>query len=71
MVGASSSLSLLISIIVAKFLGSALPILATKCNIDPTVMSAPILATLLDVITTTTLFGIGIFVVHSLFTGIM
>lgn len=67
----SSSLTLFISIMIAKILGACLPIFATKVNIDPTVMSAPILATILDVTTTTTLFGIGIFVVHSVFQTII
>ena len=63
-IAATTSLTLFISIFFSKLLGSALPIIATKCNIDPTVMSAPILATLLDVVTTTTLFGIGIGIIH-------
>ncbi len=60
-IAATTSLTLFISIFFSKLLGSALPIIATKCNID---MSAPILATLLDVVTTTTLFGIGIGIIH-------
>ncbi|MGL4950237.1 MAG: magnesium transporter [Mycoplasma sp.] len=66
-IAATSSFTLLLSIFIAKLLGSALPILATKFNIDPTVMSAPILATVLDVITTTALFGIGIATVAAIF----
>ncbi len=59
-IAASSSLTLFIAIIFSKFLGSALPILAMKLRIDPSVMSAPILATLLDITTTTLLFSIGL-----------
>ncbi|MGL4948483.1 MAG: magnesium transporter [Mycoplasma sp.] len=66
-VAATSSMTLLVSIFIAKLLGSTLPILATKFNIDPTVMSAPILATVLDVTTTTILFGVGISVVSLIF----
>ncbi|MGL4952126.1 MAG: magnesium transporter [Mycoplasma sp.] len=66
-VALSSSFTLFCSILIAKILGSSLPILATKFNIDPTVMSAPILATVLDVTTTTVLFGVGISVVASIF----
>ncbi len=63
-IAATTSLTLFISIFFSKLLGGSLPIIATKCNIDPTVMSAPILATLLDIVTTTTLFGIGIGIIH-------
>lgn len=59
-ISATTSLTLFISIFISKLLGASLPIIATKFKIDPTVMSAPILATIIDVITTTTLFGIGI-----------
>ncbi len=59
-IAATSSLTLFISIILSKLLGSSLPILAVKMHIDPSVMSAPILATLLDITTTTLLFGIGL-----------
>lgn len=68
-IAAASSFTLFISIFIAKTIGSSLPLLATKLKIDPTVMSAPILATILDVLTTTTLFGIGIFVVEAIFQG--
>lgn len=60
LVAAGSSLALWISIILSKFIGTCLPLLATKFKLDPTVMSAPILATVLDITTTTILFGIGI-----------
>ena len=64
-IAATTSLTLFISIIISKLLGACLPILATKFKIDPTVMSAPILATILDVVTTTTLFGIGIGIISA------
>ncbi len=56
----ATSFTLFLTIILSKTLGSVLPILATKMKKDPAVMSSPALATLLDVITTTLLFGIGI-----------
>lgn len=65
-IAATTSLTLFISIFISKLLGASLPILATKFKLDPTVMSAPILATIIDVITTTTLFGIGIGVVSTI-----
>lgn len=63
-IAATTSLTLFISILISKLLGACLPILATRMNIDPTVMSAPILATILDIVTTTTLFGIGLGIIH-------
>ncbi len=59
-IACSTSVTLFIAIILSKLLGSALPIIAMKLKIDPSVMSAPILATILDVTTTTLLFGIGL-----------
>jgi len=64
--GCAVSLALWISIIFSKTLGATLPILAVKMKIDPTVMSAPILSTILDVSTTTLLFGIGIGVISAI-----
>lgn len=66
-IGASTSLALFVAIVLSKLLGSSLPILAIKLKIDPTVMSAPILATILDVTTTTLLFGIGLGITMAIF----
>ncbi len=69
-IAATTSLTLFISIFFSKLLGAVLPIVATQFKIDPTVMSAPILATLLDIVTTTTLFGIGIGIIHVIIPGV-
>lgn len=61
------SITLFITIILSKTLGATLPIIAIKLNRDPAVMSSPVLATILDVITSTLLFGIGIGVIHLIF----
>jgi magnesium transporter len=42
------SLTLLISIIISKMLGSLIPLLALKLNKDPAVMSSPFLTTIVD-----------------------
>ncbi len=60
----ATSFTLFITIVFSKTLGSVLPIIATKLKKDPTVMSSPALATLLDVVTTTLLFGIGIGIIQ-------
>ena len=45
--GAVSS-SLMIIILIANFLGFALPLLAKKCKLDPALMATPIITTILD-----------------------
>ncbi|WP_051789147.1 magnesium transporter [Mycoplasma buteonis] len=58
----ASSLSLFIVIVFAKFLGTIIPIIAVRFKKDPAVMSAPILATLSDAISTLIFFGLNILV---------
>lgn len=57
---AASSVALFIAIVLSKTLGASLPLLANKFNLDPTVMSAPLISTILDVCSTSILFSIGI-----------
>ncbi|MCV3743592.1 magnesium transporter [Ureaplasma sp. ES3154-GEN] len=59
-VSAGASLALWLSIVLSKILGALLPIIATRMKVDPTVMSTPILSTLLDMVTSTILFSICI-----------
>ncbi|GAA5414834.1 magnesium transporter [Ureaplasma ceti] len=56
----ASSIALWIAVVLSKCLGSVLPLIATKLKIDPTVMSAPLISTTLDVCSTSILFGVGI-----------
>lgn len=58
------SASLWIAIIFSKLLGTILPLIAVKFNKDPTVMSAPLIATIVDIASTSILFGLGILVLH-------
>lgn len=57
---AASSFALWIAIMLAKMIGGVLPLIAVACKQDPTVMAMPLIATTLDVVTTSVLFGIGI-----------
>ncbi|CAF0760576.1 unnamed protein product [Didymodactylos carnosus] len=59
-VSASASLCLMIAIVLAKMVGAMLPFLAVKLKIDPAVMAAPLLTTLLDATSTAIFFGLGI-----------
>lgn len=59
---AASSLSLLTVIVFSKILGATIPLLAQKFKRDPAVMSAPVLATLTDSVSTFIFFGITLIV---------
>ncbi|QJB71172.1 magnesium transporter [Mycoplasma sp. 1654_15] len=61
-ISAAASFSLFLVIIFSKILGSSIPLLAQILKRDPAVMSAPILATLTDSISTFIFFGITILV---------
>ncbi|MBN4083323.1 magnesium transporter [Mycoplasma sp. CSL10137] len=60
----ASSFSLWIVVILAKFLGTVIPLLAIKLKKDPAVMSAPILTTLSDALATLIFFGLNILVMY-------
>ncbi len=56
----ASSISLLVIIIFAKTIGGLLPIIAKKMKLDPAVMAAPLLTTLIDALSILIFFGISI-----------
>lgn len=58
----AASFAMFLVIIFSKFLGSVIPLLASKFGKDPAVMSSPILATLTDATSTFIFFGITILV---------
>jgi len=47
-------------VFLSKLFGSTLPMLATKLKLDPTILCGPLIATSLDLTSTSLLFGIGI-----------
>lgn len=49
-IAAVLSLTLIIVIIIAKWLGVSIPLLAKKLHIDPAVMSQPVISTILDIV---------------------
>ncbi|WP_025755330.1 magnesium transporter [Mycoplasmopsis cricetuli] len=55
-----SSISLFLVVVFAKFLGTIIPIIAIRLKKDPAVMSAPILTTLSDALSTLIFFAINI-----------
>ena len=44
------SLSMFITIVMAKIVGAALPLVAKKCHLDPAVMASPFITTILDIL---------------------
>ena len=56
----AASLALFAVIVLAKVVGGTLPLLAKKLKLDPAVMAAPLLTTLIDALSTTIFFGISI-----------
>ncbi len=56
----ASSLSLFIVIMFAKMVGGLLPLIAHKIKLDPAVMAAPLLTTLIDALSILIFFGISI-----------
>ncbi|BBA22642.1 magnesium transporter [Mycoplasmopsis bovirhinis] len=60
----ASSLSLWFVVIFAKFLGTIIPLVAIRFKKDPAVMSAPILTTLSDALSTLIFFGLNILVLY-------
>lgn len=56
----AASIALFVVINLANIVGGLLPLAAKALKLDPAVMAAPLLTTLIDAISTMTLFGISI-----------
>ncbi len=54
------SLTLMITVIIAKLIGALLPLLADRFNLDPAVMSAPLITTIVDTASIIIYFNIAI-----------
>ncbi len=61
----SLSLSLFVTIIISKVVGGLLPILARLVKIDPAVVAAPLLTTLVDALSTAIFFSISLIFFYS------
>lgn len=48
MLAAVISISIIITVIISKIIGSALPMLAKKCRLDPALMASPLITTIVD-----------------------
>ena len=56
---ATISLSIIITVIVAKIIGAALPMLAKKVGIDPALMASPLITTIVDICSMLIYFNIA------------
>ena len=54
-----SGLSLIGTVTLAKCIGCILPMLAKKCRLDPAIMAAPLLSTILDTCSVLIFFNIA------------
>jgi len=53
-------ITLIATLIAAKFVGAALPILAKKIGMDPAVVASPIITTILDILSLVIYFRIAV-----------
>lgn len=53
------SLTLVLAVICAKFVGCTLPLLADKCKLDPALMASPMITTIVDAVSLLVYFGIA------------
>ena len=51
--------SLLLTVILAKMVGSILPIAAKKIRLDPAIMAGPLITTIVDAVALSIYFGIA------------
>lgn len=58
------SLALFCAVIVAKFIGCVLPMLANKIGFDPAVMSSPFITTIVDALTLLLYVNLAIAILH-------
>ena len=63
------SVAFLFGITCAKLLASLLPMLAKACKIDPAVMSGPLIASLMDILTLLVYFTVSITIIDSITPG--
>jgi magnesium transporter len=58
------SLSLFLIIIIAKFIGSLLPMFAKLIHVDPAIMASPVISTIMDSVSMLLYFGIARLLLH-------
>ncbi len=56
--------SLLVTVVMAKTIGSLLPIAAKRLNLDPAIMAAPLISTIVDAISLVVYFQLAMHILH-------
>lgn len=56
--------TLIFTVIIAKLLGCILPIIAKKLKLDPAIMAAPLITTIVDTLSVLVFFNISTFIFH-------
>lgn len=51
--------AMLVTVVLAKSIGSMLPILAKRCHVDPTIMAAPLITTIVDAVSLIVYFNLA------------
>lgn len=60
LLAATVSVSIIATVIISKIIGSALPMLAKKCRLDPALMAAPLITTIVDCCSILIYFNIAV-----------
>ena len=68
-IAAVVSLAFLFGITCAKLLASILPIIAKACHLDPAVMSGPLIASMMDILTLLVYFAVALVLIDSIMPG--
>ncbi|MCK5758349.1 MAG: magnesium transporter, partial [Clostridiales bacterium] len=58
------SVSLMITVFVAKIVGGSLPIIAKKLKLDPAIMAAPLITTIVDAVTVLIYFSFSMWLLN-------
>ena len=64
LVAAVVCLTLLVTVVIAKFIGCTLPMLARKIGFDPAVMASPFITTIVDAVSLIVFFRIAVVLLH-------
>ena len=64
LIAAVVSLSLLVTVVIAKLIGCVLPMLAKKIGFDPAVMASPLITTIVDTVSLMVFFNIAVMILH-------
>ena len=57
-------ITLVLTVVIAKFVGCTLPILAKKIGFDPAVMASPFITTIVDAVSMVVFFNIAVTVLN-------